>query len=545
MSAVQHVSSSTITMRKQYEKKPDSFESGLRYWPREADTITFQEGLPSPRVTGGGGQCAPRNLSVRDYDPRGCLAASTQAACQSCGDRGLLYLTRFLHANRCPPRVTCGAGPASRAGQAFAAKRGCETCRSRRPALRLAHHEVAEHLDARHRLQLFRIDEVGIELDRVGFAEQLHQAVVFLDQIVRQCCDAEALLAGAHQAEDFVDLEVGFARTGAVAAGLDQPVAILQMRRDLAVAQRDDAVRVEFVEGARRAETLDVFRRAIGVEAHREQLALDQVGLGRLAGADRDVGLAHRQVELLVGDDQRNPDLRIKGGEFAKPGDQPVDADAGRGRDLEIAARPLAAVGQFGARCLQLHEHAMGGAEQQVALLGENEAARVAMEQRHRQFLLQRADLPGNRRLRQTELLAGIGEAPTSRRGVKPLQFLPIHIGKSVAGSSHDYSAAARSLARSARKRSASRAAMQPRPAAVTACRQVSSATSPAANTPGTEVAVEFGATSTYPDGLSLIWPWISSVAGAWPIAMKTPSAGNSVSVPDLTFFNRTWVTLG
>jgi len=79
-------------MRKQYEKKPDSFESGLRYWPREADTITFQEGLPSPRVTGGGGQCATRNLSVRDYDPRWRLAASTQAACQSCGDRGLLYL---------------------------------------------------------------------------------------------------------------------------------------------------------------------------------------------------------------------------------------------------------------------------------------------------------------------------------------------------------------------------------------------------------------------------------------------------------------------
>ena len=38
------------------KKKPDSKESGLRYWPREADTITFQEGLLSVRVTGGGGQ---------------------------------------------------------------------------------------------------------------------------------------------------------------------------------------------------------------------------------------------------------------------------------------------------------------------------------------------------------------------------------------------------------------------------------------------------------------------------------------------------------
>jgi len=29
---------------KSREKKPGSQEPGLRYWPREADTITFQEG---------------------------------------------------------------------------------------------------------------------------------------------------------------------------------------------------------------------------------------------------------------------------------------------------------------------------------------------------------------------------------------------------------------------------------------------------------------------------------------------------------------------
>src|SRR5882762_9150169 len=37
------------------EKKPGPKEPGLRYWPREADTITFQEGLLSARATGGGG----------------------------------------------------------------------------------------------------------------------------------------------------------------------------------------------------------------------------------------------------------------------------------------------------------------------------------------------------------------------------------------------------------------------------------------------------------------------------------------------------------
>src|SRR5205809_4530269 len=38
------------------QKKPGSIEPGLRYWPREADTITFQEGLLNSRATGGGGQ---------------------------------------------------------------------------------------------------------------------------------------------------------------------------------------------------------------------------------------------------------------------------------------------------------------------------------------------------------------------------------------------------------------------------------------------------------------------------------------------------------
>jgi hypothetical protein len=37
------------------KKKPGSNEPGLRYWPREADTITFQEGLLNSRATGGGG----------------------------------------------------------------------------------------------------------------------------------------------------------------------------------------------------------------------------------------------------------------------------------------------------------------------------------------------------------------------------------------------------------------------------------------------------------------------------------------------------------
>ena len=99
----------------------------------------------------------------------------------------------------------------------------------------------------------------------------------------------------------------------------------------------------------------------------------------------------------------------------------------GRG-DLEVAARPLAAVGQLGARRLQLHEHVMRGAKQQVALFGEDQPARMAMEQRHRKFLLQRADLPRHRRLRKPELFAGVGKASRLRRRVKDFQLVPIHV---------------------------------------------------------------------------------------------------------------------
>ena len=49
------------------------------------------------------------------------------------------------------------------------------------PTLRDGDQEVAEHLNARHRLELFRIDEIRLEGEAVYVAEQLHQAAVLLD----------------------------------------------------------------------------------------------------------------------------------------------------------------------------------------------------------------------------------------------------------------------------------------------------------------------------------------------------------------------------
>ena len=68
---------------------------------------------------------------------------------------------------------------------------------------------------------------------------------------------------------------------------------------------------------------------------------------------------------------------------------------------------------------LQLHQHVMRGAEQHLALLGQHQAARMAVEQRHADILLERADLPGDRRLRQPQLLGGMGERASLRRRVE------------------------------------------------------------------------------------------------------------------------------
>src|SRR6476659_4514145 len=55
------VDENTWARKLERKKKPGPREPGLRYWPREADTITFQEGLLSFRATGGGGQMRNAN----------------------------------------------------------------------------------------------------------------------------------------------------------------------------------------------------------------------------------------------------------------------------------------------------------------------------------------------------------------------------------------------------------------------------------------------------------------------------------------------------
>ena len=155
------------------------------------------------------------------------------------------------------------------------------------------------------------------------------------------------------------------------------------------------------------------------MEMHGEQPPLDEVGLLRLAQPDRAVGLAHGEVELLIGEDQLQLDLGIEVEELLDALGQPAGAEPDGGGDAQRARRPVLVLGELGLDGLELDQDVVGGAEQHLALLGQHQAARVPVEQRHADILLQRADLARDRRLRQMQLVGGMRERASLRRGVK------------------------------------------------------------------------------------------------------------------------------
>src|SRR6185312_4587334 len=103
-----------------------------------------------------------------------------------------------------------------------------------------------------------------------------------------------------------------------------------------------------------------------------------------------------------------------------------------------------------------------------------------ALEQRRGDLFFQRADLAADRRLRQAKALAGMGEAAGRCDSVEDAKLVPIHVrpplrsagpAKSAdfAGPRDQTQLSGKSPpCEAARKRSASSAAMQPMPAAVT-----------------------------------------------------------------------------
>src|SRR5688572_13140706 len=62
-----------------------------------------------------------------------------------------------------------------------------------------------------------------------------------------------------------------------------------------------------------------------------------------------------------------------------------------------------------------------------LPLLGEDQAAGVAMEKRHAEILLEPRDLPAYRRLAHVEVLAGVGEGARLRSRVEDPKLVPVH----------------------------------------------------------------------------------------------------------------------
>ncbi|MCY1527227.1 hypothetical protein D9M68_622880 [compost metagenome] len=104
----------------------------------------------------------------------------------------------------------------------------------------------------------------------------------------------------------------------------------------------------------------------------------------------------------------------------AQPRQQPQAGHADAGGDCD---RPLALDAAYlGDHVLQLLQRAVGAAEQPFALGGEGDAAMLAHEQRHLQLLFQRVDLPADRRLRQAQVVRGLGDAHAPADGDEALE---------------------------------------------------------------------------------------------------------------------------
>ena len=203
--------------------------------------------------------------------------------------------------------------------------------------------------------------------------------------------------------------------------------------------------------------------------------------------------------------DQADLDLGVEIEELANPRRQPGRAEGYRRGDLERAFGPVLRFGDqpFGHR--QLGEYLARGAEQKFALLGQDQPAGMAVKQRHAKALLERADLAADRGLAEVQRFARMGKAARLGDRVENPQLVPIHAhapGSRRAASGFRLPLFGRARRRgsppaAARNFSASSAAMQPIPAAVTAWRNILSLTSPAANTPGMPVSVESGRVMT------------------------------------------------
>ena len=183
---------------------------------------------------------------------------------------------------------------------------------------------------------------------------------------------------------------------------------------------------VQLADRRRLTVFVDVGRRRIDVEMHREELALDQIWLQRLAQPDRAISLAHGQVQFLIGQDELEVDLRIELEEFGNALRQPPGAEPYGGGDAQQARRSVLGLGQPHLDAFELHQHVVRGSVEHLALFRQHKAASMPVEQRHADLLLERAHLPRDGRLRQVQRIGGMRERAGLRRRVKHTKLVPV-----------------------------------------------------------------------------------------------------------------------
>ena len=204
------------------------------------------------------------------------------------------------------------------------------------------------------------------------------------------------------------------------------------LRRLSAVA--NDAVLVEFLQRLGRPVAAHVLRRGEGAHPAFEQRPADEVGLSRLARPYRDVGRTHADVDLIIVQDQLDADLGVKFAKLRQPLRQPDRAEADRRRDAQLAGGLRRRVRQQSLGRLQLVDDVRDRAVQKLALLGEHQAARVAVKEYDPQVALERRDLTAHGRLAHVQGIARMREAACLSRRVKNPKLVPIHDGSNPGG---------------------------------------------------------------------------------------------------------------
>ena len=170
-----------------------------------------------------------------------------------------------------------------------------------------------------------------------------------------------------------------------------------------------------------------IIGRRIKAHVHTHQALADQVGLAWLFHADRDIGLAHRQVKHALF--QHQVDLEV--GEFlielGQTRREPKRAEPGRGSDAQFAEHLILAVADAGGGGIKPLEHGARGIKQQFALLGENQPTGMAVKQGGIQRFFQRSNLAADRRLRQVKLIPRMRQAADLGDRMKDSKLVPIH----------------------------------------------------------------------------------------------------------------------